>query len=269
MTANVARADEDGSSASQLYDEGKRAYDAGDYATAGKLLSRADNVAPNAAVIDLAMAAARKADDPILGMELVERAEKRGLASTARAGRDVFASRVGLLSISCPGSTRCEARVDGNPWGGQQSRWLLAGEHAVLLESDGNAEHFSVHVEGAKTMVVRPTRIVQILPPAPPALPIAAANDRDTTPSPKRISSAWFWGGVVTTAALGAATTVSGLDTLSKKDDFRANPYDDGLASSGSAAETRTNVLLVSTIVAAAATSALAYFAWRPQRNGR
>lgn len=265
MASNVARADDGSHTAFQLYEEGKRAYDAGDYESAGKLLSRADSIGPNAAVIDLAMAAARKNDDPVLGMELVERAEKRGLASTARAGRDVFASRVGLLSISCPGSKRCEARVDGVAWNGQQSQWLRTGEHAVLLESDANAEHFSVHVESAKTLVVRPTRIVQILPPTPSVI----ANEREGAPSPKRISSAWFWGGVITTTALGAATTVSGLDTLAKRSDFRANPYNDDLASSGQAAETRTNVLLVSTLVAAAATSALAYFAWRPQRHGR
>lgn len=260
-----AAADEGERTPYQLYEEGKRAYDAGDFGAAGKLLARADAVAPNHAVLDLAMAAARRADDPILGMELVERAERRGLGSSARDGRDVFASRVGTITVTCPESHRCDARVDGKVLDGPRSGWLRVGQHSVALDSDGNSERFTIFVEGDRTMVIRPTRVVEVATKATaeivPAAPRARTSGEE---APSRPARGWFWGAVATTAAFGIATTVSGVDTLGTRSHFRSDPTNGDLADSGRSAETRTNVLLIGTLVAAVATTAVGYLVWRP-----
>jgi hypothetical protein len=253
----------------QLYQEGKSAYDAGDFAAASRLLARADEAQPNSSVLDLAMAAARRADDPVLGMELVERAEQRGLSAAAIAGRKVFASRVGLLVLACPDATRCEAVIDGAS--GTERRWLRVGEHAVVLKSEDNTEQFSIQVEAEKTMVVRPTRVVE-MPPKPivttPGILSNPPPEIDKGERRDNLSRNWFWGGVAATSALTIATTVSGIDTLSTRSDFRSNPSNDELASQGHRSEGRTNVLLTGTLVAAATTAVLAYFVWRPAHHG-
>jgi hypothetical protein len=152
---------------------------------------------------------------------------------------------------------------------GQHSRWLRVGEHAVLLESDSATERFSVHVEANKTMIVRPTRVMAVLAkPAPPARAPLTATERAQPPKP--LSNRWFWGGAIATGAFGIATAVSGLDTLATRSEFRANPTNEDLAFKGSSAEARTNVLLVSTLVLAAATGAVGYFVFsRPDAHGK
>ncbi len=268
FAAGLARAGEEPSSARELYDRGKRAYDAGRFGDAARDLARADELAPKAKVLDLAMAAARRADDAVLGMELVVRAESRGMSEAARDGRRFFASRVGLLAVSCPGSARCEARVDGAQVA-HLSHWLPVGEHAVVLASDSSTEHFTVHIQGDTTTVVRPTRLVEL-----PARPVASAAPSaappplpaaDTSAAPRGV----FWASLATTGVLTTATVLSGVDTLGMRARFRDDPTDADLAARGSGAQTRTNVLLVGTLVIAAATAVVGYLVFRSHPETR
>jgi hypothetical protein len=74
----------------------------------------------------------------------------------------------------------------------------------------------------------------------------------------------FFFAGAAATLALGTGTVLSAVDTSSKHDAFTANGCDrtgsaacDAAANSGASAQTRTNVLIVTTAVFGIATIVL------------
>lgn len=252
------------SAARDTYQRGKVAYDAGDFGLASRMFAEADLLAPNPKVLELAMAAAGKADDPVLGMELTERASSRGLEEPARLGRELFAPRVGRVTAVCPDGATCSATLDGVALTIGKPTWATVGEHHALLEIDGTVEHVPVKVLAEGDVEVRHKEPEPAGPPPPPTpepvmldLPVHAERSR---PSP-----IWFWVSTGVTAALGGASLASGLDTVSLHDEHRANPMSRDVFESGQSAETRTNVLLVSTGVAVLATAAVAYLVFRPK----
>jgi tetratricopeptide (TPR) repeat protein len=88
-------------------------------------------------------------------------------------------------------------------------------------------------------------------PPPPPPTPV----DKGT-----HVLPSWaFWTGLGGTAVLGGVTIWSGVDTLSTKDDYDRNPTSK-LKDEGQRAELRTNVLIASTGVLAAATAVIGIF---------
>src|SRR5262249_37417131 len=98
---------------------------------------------------------------------------------------------------------------------------------------------------------------------APSSAHVAADRGSPSPASSARgIAPTWFWIGAGLTVALAAGTTASGVDTLAKHNDYLgtrdAAGYD-----AGRAAQTRTNVLLVSTGVVGVVTVALGLFAVR------
>jgi len=252
--------------ARDTYQRGKVAYDAGDFALAARMFAEADTLGPNPKVLEMAMASAGKADDPVLGMALVERAEERGLTVIAKAGRDVFASKAGQVSLVCPDGTKCSATLDGAPLPAGKPSWVTVGAHHALLEIDGKVEHVEVKVVSGGAVEVRHKEPERIGPPSPPPaaepveIPVLPVQSERSRPNP-----IFFWGAAGTTAALGVATILSGLDTASLHDGHEANPRDAGLVESGESAQTRTNVLLVSTAVFAVATGVIGYLVFRPK----
>src|SRR5580693_6760902 len=65
----------DASRARDAFERGSAAYRLGDYARAAAEYARADALDPNPAALRAALDAATLADDPVLGEELIERAE--------------------------------------------------------------------------------------------------------------------------------------------------------------------------------------------------
>lgn len=238
--------------ASARYDEGKRAYDAGDFASATSAFAEADALTPNAAVLELAMSSAVQANDPIHGMGLVERADQRGLTGLADTGRRTFGDKVGRIDVACPGAARCAAQVDGRSVSVTAPSWYVVGEHALTLAADGNEERFTISVMAEQITIVRPTRLLKIAPtPTPAPLPPPKPTE------PERLPPRWFFGAAGATAALGIATSMSAADMYAKHAAFAREPANTRAADEGHAAQTRTNVLLVSTIVVAVGTLAL------------
>ena len=260
--------------AREAYEVGKRAYDAGDYTRAARSFARADALAPNARVLELALAAANKADAPVLGMELADRARARNLPALAVTARDLFASKVGEVRVSCPRDVKCDAKLDDEPIAVGTSQWATIGEHSVALDVDGVLEQHRVQVEGGRKLEVEPTPIVRPGPPAiaPPEIAPPTPRSWLETPPPeeprRRLSSTWFWVGASATGLLATGTVVSGLHTVSLHDDLMANRSAANIADQGHTSEVRTNVLLVSTAVVAVATGIVSYFVFRTPREG-
>lgn len=239
------------------YDRGAKAYDSGDYTTAAVEFARADQLAPNATVLELALKSALRGGDPLLGMSLVDRAEQRGVqggaAEQAAQARARFESRVGRLLVQC--RTECAATVDGAPTSIGAPRMMLVGPHDVEIVANGARERHKVEVLAGTLVRVEqtahePTR----LPPAPPPLPPPGSDGR--------VSPAVFWIGLGATALLGVAAGFSGADTRDRHEQFVQSPSEQG-AQDGRAAQMRTNVLIGSCIATGALTGALGLFAVR------
>lgn len=252
-----------------VYDRGKAAYDTGDYRSAARDFAAADAIVPNAKVLELAIASAAKAEDFVLGMTLVERAESRGLEELAAAGRKMFAGKVGRVEVDCPGAKRCTATLDGAPVVPREPVWATTGEHLIELDSDGTVERLIVNVTAYSTSSVRPTRVIGLNVPEP-VTPSARAPIDLTPPAPaKGISRTWFYAAAGVTVAAGIATTVSGIAVLDAHEDFRRNPTASA-AEDGRAAELRTNVLLATTGLFAVGTTVLGLCCvrWRTTPQG-
>jgi hypothetical protein len=259
------------------YDRGTDAYRRADYAVAAREFALADALAPHAVALKWAVSAALRADDPVLGMTLVERSQRAPvdgeLATVIGEARARFAARAGVITVSCPPARACTARIDGAAATASGPTFVVPGEHLVEIVFAGGVERRWASVGGGARIDV-----VGASPASPPeparsaatrALP-AVTPAADETPG--GISPLWFWLGVGATAALGGATVASGVDTLAKHDDY-LETREPGGDDAGRRAETRTNVLLGTTIAAGVATGLLGLLAVRwssapPRRTG-
>lgn len=270
MVSTSAWADEDhadeSANAEAIYDHGKSAYDRADYVTAATDFARADEMSPNTNVLELAIASAARADDPVLGMALVERADRRNLSDSARIGRQAFEDKVGRIEVTCPGSARCDATLDGAPLVVGAPVWVRVGEHAVALDADGTGERFSVAIAALQTTIVRPTRILRVQMPVPRTDEPASPRRSDV----RQVSPVWFAVAAGATLLAAGFATASGLDATGTHDEFLRDRSNARLADDGKSAETRTDVLFVATGGLAIGTVVLGLFftKWREPRRG-
>lgn len=258
--------------ASTLYDEGVKAQKRGDYPRAAQLFARADELVPDPAALEAAIGAAALADDPVLVMTLVQRSRRSGasgtLATTVRAARSKFGSRVGYVRVSCDG---CRATVDGEPLAPAESRIVKVGAHTVVLQVAGSSERRRVQVDAGQHVDVEPgghddADRIDVDGADPRA-------DRGEAPKPARdegggVSPGWFWVGTGLTLVAATFTIASGVDTLELHDEFLAKQTQQK-ADEGQAAESRTYGLLALTTGLAVGTAALGLFAvrWEPARG--
>lgn len=244
------------------YDRGKHAYDHADYAKAATEFAAADALVPNDGVLEMAIVSASKADSPVLGMSLVERAQKRGtLEAATKIARDLFAAKVGRVEVQCPSTVKCSATLDGSPLGTSAPEWVRIGEHAIVLESTNNVERFTVQVTPSQTTTVRPAHVIEVHVDSPQATPNPLMVVEPGTEKP--LAPAWFWAGVGITAVAAGATVASGIDTLNARDDFHRDRTDADTSSHGERAQTRTNVLIGTTCALAVGTALVGIFAVR------
>jgi len=292
LATQDTRADEPAPSeaARAAYDRGTRAYDRGDYAVAAGEFALADALAPHPVALKWALSAAVRADDPVLGMTLVARADRgptdAPLASAVAAARQKFERRVGAITVVCPRGVACEARVDGAATRPSMRTYVTPGSHLVEISVQGRIERRWATVDGgAGSEVVGTSPAPLAAPETPAAPPSAAAPTRDPSsprapaPRPTSIPDAgadgiapiWFWLGAGVTAVFGGITIASGVDTLAKHDAYLETREPGGDAA-GRSAETRTNVLLGTTAIVGLATGLVGLFAVRwssvPARQG-
>ncbi len=291
-STGLAAADETAKSA---YEEGLRAHKAGDFHAAAVAFARADALAPNDTALKAALDAAVRADDPVIGGELLERASTRTLGAAAQASVTAatakLAHRSGFVRIECTSS--CTATVDGKDTPTRANVRTNLGQHAVVVRfpeaADPNGSMAATATVSAdQTALLR----FQAPPPAPPPPatpptvdrppppvvtpppPTSSANEpppfvppREATAEPSGITPVVFFVGLGVTAVLGATALWSGLATKGIHDDFVAarcatasSAACTGLSDDGSAAQLRTNVLGAVTGVAGVATLVVGIF---------
>ena len=274
------------------YDRGVRAHALGDHGAAARAFAEADALAPKAASLEAALESAMKADDAVLGAELVERADGRapdaGLRTTLEAARKRFAGRTGKIRVECGGEARCLAAVDGSAADARRPIFVGVGPHAVVVQRGAERIERLVDVKADQVVVVAANA------ESAGAGANAGANANAGAGAGANagagagasgstgtgggeghgISRGWFYVGLGLTAALGGATVVSGLDAVAKHDRFKSDGCASGASgpvpsdcsergAEGSRAQTRTNVLLGATAVLAVTTVAIAIFAVR------
>jgi hypothetical protein len=145
------------------------------------------------------------------------------------------------------------------------------GEHQMEAFFAGNRSisHTISGLEGAYKPVefVLATVEPAVKPETPVIVQAPAATGASSTPSPSNAEAGglprWVtFAGAGVTAALGAATLWSGLDTLHARDDYQRQPTQQGY-NDGAGRELRTNILIGATAIAGVATVAVAVFSTR------
>ena len=246
--------------AATAFEEGRKAFLAGDYAGAARAFERAYESKPHHDPLWNAARARHKTGETARAANLYARyldeapadAPDRDRATAALTG---LRSTLGRLEIDTAEGIG-NVRVDGAP-PTRREHFVDPGEHRV--EAEGAAQKIlkvaageSVHV----TLAREEPLVVQPLP-----LPIEE----------RRFSIPWpvFAAGAVLTAAGTAATIWSGLDTVAQKERFDETGTQEDL-DEGRSRRTRTNVILGVTIGLAVLTTASAFFVdWggRDRRN--
>lgn len=263
--SGVASADSSESTrARDAYDRGIAAFQRGEFAAAAREFATADALVPSRVALHAALDAAIRADDPVLGIELLDRVARAptdaALETTARDARAKFARRTGRVSVVC-GASPCRATIDGAAVDGGARVVLRVGPHVAIVESDGRRERRDVDVPPDDTVVLSPSGVGVAAPP--PTRPRASGG----------VSPVWVYFGIGATAIVGGLGIASGIDTAKKHSNFvnagcdRGGPGCLTSANDGSSAQTRTNVLLGVTAALAVTTAAIAIFAVRWKKD--
>lgn len=256
----------DVAAARDAYDRGAASYDAGEYAVAATQLSRADALVPNDVALELALKAAVKANDAVLVMELAARADgrrSRTLHAVRDDARSRMSARVGRVTVACAPGTRCTATFDDTPFPVGEARWVLTGDHRVVIDSgDGNRQAFPVRVDPGVTVPVTAASTPAHVPIPPPSDARRTSIEQAphvVAPPRSGVSPVWFWVGAGLSAVLGGVTIASAVDTRSKYDEFSVRPSS-ALSNDGAEAQLRTNLLFAGTAASAVTTAVLGLF---------
>lgn len=243
--------------AAEEYDRGLAAHQRGDLRAAAAHFARADAMAPDPVALEAALRAAVAADDPVLAMRLVDRADRRrphsaAIAAAATELIERHGARVSRITIACTG---CTATVDGEEVSAGASLVVAPGRHAVVIRVGTRVEpQRLVDVAAGSTRVESPRDAPRTasFPPPPPGPPPPEAPEAGLSP-------VVFWIGAAATAVLGGLTIASGVDVLDRAAAFEAEPTA-SKAAEGQAAETRSYVLGAATGIVGAATITVGLF---------
>jgi hypothetical protein len=276
-----SRAD-DVNGAAKAFSQAQEAMLSGDIARAADLYELADELSPSAPALrnatraryaagHLAMAATNAAT---LLRRYPSDKESREIADAILAK---LAPQLAQLDVTC--STPCTLLLDG------KVVVSVASEQHSLFSQPGGRSVTAVFEDDRKTtnqITALANHITKVrfeprpVAPRPVAAgPIGEARrptdggsrvSRQASQAPHGLSRWWVIGGGAVTLGLGVATTISGLATLSTRDQIR-----DAVAAGNSASaqmlyadgrdqQTRTNVLLGVTIASGVATGVLAVF---------
>jgi len=240
FVCGVARADAT-REAGEAYDEGARAYDARDYATASQRFALADEKVPSGRALELAMASALLAGEASLGMDLVVRAERRSvdgsLAALAARLRKRFAGAVGSVTLVCAKGRGCKGTLEGRALTAGLPRHAVPGPHTVeITRDDGSTLAVSVSLSpGEDTIATEPS--TGPAPAAPPERPRAEAPSARDGLSPVYFGVGAGLTAVGIGAAVGLTARTAGLHA-----DFRAAPSE-ATSAAGDAAQTAARVM--------------------------
>lgn len=178
-TVDVARSE---------YEEGSSDLEANHYAAAADHFARADELAPNPMVLELALRAAVRADAGVLSMTLADRADARGINSAvAKEARARFRNRTGRIIVRCPEGASCSARIDERDTPNETPQWVVAGDHVVELTVNGHVNRKILRVDPSATLDVRPLALSQALDAKPIVKNATESKPAATRPIPTAV----------------------------------------------------------------------------------
>lgn len=267
-STRLARAESDAQArARSAYEQGLKAHASGDHKAASRAFATADAAVPSDEALEAALDEAALDGDAAFAMNLTLRAQDRKVdertAAAVQRVRTAFRERVGTLSVDCAGASICRVSIDAAAEDdASKARFLTTGTHTARVRRDDREQTATFEVAPGETRWLRPEA------------PKAAANIVPGDASGRRSTfrALVFVGAGVTVASL-AATIVSGIDVVAKRSSFRdggcaadvpstapVSPDCQGVADRGSAAQTRTNVLVAVTAGLGLATLAVELF---------
>jgi hypothetical protein len=266
------------SRARDAYARGAAAFSAGDYGRAADDLASADALYPDDVTLKAALDAVTRADDAVLGAQLIERANRvrdpsvvPGLEHSLALATARFAHRTGRIVVR---HRECPAVVDGRPISEGVPTVVLVGVHVVAVQCGAVPEEYLVKVSADETHEVVPGEVRVLRDPTTSirALPVPPLRPHEAREH--GISPVWFVATAVLTLGLGVATLVSGIETVNDHGQFDSAGcgMSNGracasLASSGRSVQTTTTGLGIGTGVAAVGTTALGLFGVRRHRQ--
>jgi len=269
--------------AAEAFDLGRQSYKDGRYTEAAEQFERADDSAPSATALELAIRARDKAGDldragtlASLALSLYPSDENIGKIAPdviSRAGADLYE-----LSVTC--GEPCEitdgTKVVHGRAATMRTLFLAAGTHNLRVSfGEGRTESKSVEATaGASGSIefaapaaekAEPTEAPAPEPPPEPPPPSEDETKKGGLPP------VLFWVGAGATVAAGGVTIWSGVDTVNNpgvdrvKAECKAGDENCSLYKEGRSKQTRTNILLGVTGVFAVATGVLAAIVdWGP-----
>ena len=262
--------------AARKFEEGTRAFDAGDFTRAAAAFEAAYQLAPHEDPLWNAARAWHKAGETAHAATLYARYLREAPANArdranATAALGQLATKLARIEVHL-GTGASDARVDGAPVDGPVV-YVVPGTHVVRARSAGG------DLESRQTLDAGARVSVLLAPPlAPSPAPVPSPSPSTTPPvsaastsaSSPPASSGWS---PVVLAIPGGATLIlaglavwSGLQTMSTLHSFDATPTQQSL-DDGRAQEVRTNVLIGAAVGTAVLTAITA--AWLIDWGGR
>jgi hypothetical protein len=256
------------SAARQAFDQARAAQLQNDFAQAADLFELADRLAQSPEALRSAIRMHIAAGNRARAANLGEQAQARypdDAATTAVANEAMSAaSGLGRVRIRC--ATPCTVELDGRAVSQDRplhSIYVEPGERRIRVTDADASEEMSVSVSAGET-------VEREADPQPAAVedPVIEAEPEVGEPEarpPRAVEQSsglpvWVPLAVVGAAAVAGGILVwSGLDTLSARDDYVANPTEQGY-NDGVGLETRTNILIGVTAGLGAAAAVLAIF---------
>ncbi|UQA63003.1 hypothetical protein [Polyangium aurulentum] len=250
--------------ATRAFEEGERAFEAGDFVRAGDAFEAAHRAVPHSAPLWNAARSWQKAGEIARAATLYARylreappdAPDRDAASVALAE---LAPRLGRIEVYAPDVE--EIRIDDRPLEGPVV-YVNPGTHVLEGRSRGRLLRRTEVLEAGATrsaaLVEEPGPALGAPITAPLPRPRPAEKPTAPRPSPPGILlPALTMGAGSATLVMTGATVWSGIDTLAARREFDANPTQDRL-DSGRKRQIRTNTLLGTSLGLGALTAAAA-----------
>jgi hypothetical protein len=275
LIVSVAHAQSDGSdvqAAARAFQDGQRAQLRGNSADAARLYELADSLAPTPEAVRSAirsqLAAGHEPRAGTLALAAQSRypedAETSELASEVLTQLDARLARV-AVQCDAPCAVLCDGRAVATDPTAQLEFFVEPGAHTIEARFGERREiRKPVDVAAGERLDLRfaepptlstPTAVL----PAPDAATVARSADPASDTSASELRPWLFWTAAGLTAVVSGAAVVSGVDTLDRRDAYRAAPtrrgYERGVDS-----QLRTNALLVGAGALLATTLGLAFF---------
>jgi tetratricopeptide (TPR) repeat protein len=262
-TAAASASPDEAKKAKALFTKGKAAFKAKDFVAAAQSFEQAYQLKPHHDVLWNAARSRHEADQPLDAANLYakylrEAPDDAKDRDEAIRNLKEISAKLGKIEVHTAPTVK-EPHLDGKPYGGF-AIYVTPGEHTAAGKlADGKDD--GKDVRSTISVAAGQSASLNLEPPPPPKI-IRKIEVRDKG-LPWPVVAV---GGGLTLVA-GGLTIWSGLNTNAKKQEFtdaqKANAYDpklQGMLDDGRSAQTRTNILLVTTGVLAVATGVLAYF---------